>query len=242
MLSVLARATELRKQFFRLLEDRPTGIRIETRTKQPHADLNRHYGAKTLRIGAATALVMLASFLLYPEHIPTVGKAVRGPIVIQMEQIPETVQKVMPPAPPRPVVPLAAESDVPDTVTIEPTDLDLDAVPVDLAIAGPTGAGGPLSDEPIDGSELKEDPHVRRWPAALDLPPAIKKAGFIKVRLKLLIDERGFVKDVKFLAGPELARDFAIAQGFDYRFSPVVHEGRVRKVWKEFDLGFGKQK
>ena len=50
----------------------------------------------------------------------------QAPVIIELEQIPETRQERRPPPPPRPVVPIPTDSeDIPDDVTIETTELDL---------------------------------------------------------------------------------------------------------------------
>ncbi len=239
LLSTLARATLVQKQFQRLLADRPTGVRVACRSKQPHADLNSRYTAITLRSAGATAGAMLLSFLLYPEHIPTVGQGTRRPAIIHVEHIPETVQRTQPPAPPRPVVPIAVEGDVPDTVTIEPTDLDLDAIPIDLSLSGPPGGGGPLSDEPMDASEIDYKPHL----LTLIMPafPSEARRDRLKsgsAKVKLLVDKRGKVEKVEFVDGPAVFREEAISTAYRYRFRPGKHQGEVRKVWMEISIQF----
>lgn len=239
LLATLAHATQLRKQFKKLLEDRPTGIRVGIRTKQPHADLNSHYSAIVLRSSAGTAVAMVLFFLLYPEHIHTVGTGSRSPVVISMEHIPETVQKAQPPAPPRPVVPISVEGDVPDTVTIEPTDLDLDSMPIDLSLTGLTGASGPMSDEVMDVSDIDYKPHL----LTLIMPafPGEARKERLKsgsTRVKLLVDKRGRVEKVEFVDGPAVFKDEAISTAYRYRFRPGKHQGEVRKVWMEISIQF----
>ena len=239
LLSTLARAALLQKQFKRLLVDRPTGVRVGIRSKQPHADLNSQYATIALRSAGGTAVAMLLSFLLYPEHIPTVGTGTRSPVMISMEHIPETVQKAQPPAPPRPVVPIAVEGDVPDTVTIEPTDLDLDAMPFDLSLSGPGGAAGPMSDGPMDVSEIDYKPHLLTLIMPAFPSEARKerlKSGSAKV--KLLVDRRGRVEKVEFVNGPAVFKEEAISTAYRYRFRPGKHQGEVRKVWMEISIQF----
>ncbi len=89
-------------------------------------------------------------------------------IVIQIEDLPETQQITRPP-PPRPALPIETESDdVPDDVTIETTDLELEDVPVNLP-PPPPPAGGELApfeeEEILDVWKVEQKPRLirRAW-------------------------------------------------------------------------------
>lgn len=239
LLSRLAWAAAARQTQRRLFADRPTGFFVRARRRSRDADIHAQRPTILRRSAAGTAIALTAAFLLYPEHVPTVGHGVRAPIIIQMEHIPETVQKTLPPPPARPVVPIAVESEeVPDSVTIEPTDLNLDAVALDLSIAGPPGAIG-VSDEPMDISEIDYKPHLLTL-IMPTFPEAAKKrklkSGSSKV--KLLVNKQGNVEQVDFVEGPDVFRREAISTAFRYRFRPGRHQGEVRKVWMEISIQF----
>lgn len=240
LLSQLAAEEDRRKRLERLLHDVPNDVEIVTRSKRDEVDLKIAYPT-TVRNSALIAFLLIgATFLYNPERALTVGTTSRPAVVFSMEHIPETTQKALPPAPPRPVVPLAVEADeVPDSVTIEPTDLDLDAVPIDLALVGPGGPVGPISDEPMNIADIDYKPHLLTliMPA---FPEQAKKAKLKQgeARVKLLVDKKGNVEEVEFVTGPQHFREEAISTAYRYRFRPGKHQGEVRKVWMEVSIQF----
>lgn len=58
------------------------------------------------------------------------------------------------------------------------------------------------------------------------------------VLVKLLIDEKGQVKDAQVLRGPEAFRQSVLSVAFDWKFSPAQHEGRPVKVWGVKEVRF----
>jgi protein TonB len=238
ILSVLAHAAEGRARFARLLADRPTGVVIRCRV-HPRV-LQDAYRKRLAQGGGVAAALMAAFFLFYPEHVPTVGDRQPRSHVINVEQIPETSQRMMTASPPRPAEPLAVEGElVPDDVTIESTDLDLDRVPADLRLSGPVGPVGPVSDEPMDISEIDYKPHLLTliMPA---FPDAAKKEDIKRgvARVKLLVDKLGNVDEVEFIDGPEVFRQEAVETARRYRFRPGRHQGEARKVWMVVSIEF----
>ena len=176
--------------------------------------------------------------LLYPEHHPTVYLRARPSHIIKVQNIPETSQQMRPPAPPRPSVPLAVEGEeVPDDVTIESTELDLDSVPVDLRIRGPV-AMGPPSDEVMDGFDIEHKPHPIRI-VTPEYPARARKAkeeGTVVVRV--LVTKDGQVEKVEVMSGPEAFVAAAVAAARQFRFRPGRHEGVKRKVWMVMPIDF----
>ncbi|HAA74670.1 TPA: hypothetical protein DCE37_06070 [Candidatus Latescibacteria bacterium] len=240
LISQLAAEDNRRRLIQRLKTDKPNDVPLLTRDKQPDADLKIAYKT-TIRQSAIAAFVLIGTVFLYnPEEVLTVGTRSRPAIVFNIQHIPETIQKALPPVPPRPVVPLAVEGEeVPDSVTIEPTDLDLDALPLDLALAGPGGPMGPISDEPMNVADIDYKPHL----LTLIMPafPEVAKKAKLKqgqARVKLLADRKGNVEKVEFINGPPHFREEAISTAYRYRFRPGKHQGEVRKVWMEVSIQF----
>lgn len=239
LLSQLAAQDDRRRQFRRLQSDRPIDVTITHRTKNLEFDLGAQYLRRIGQAAIAVALLIGSSFLYNPESALTVGTGKRT-IVMHMEHIPETIQKALPPAPPRPVMPLAVEGEeVPDSVTIEPTDLDLDALPIDLALVGPSGLVGPMSDEPMNIADIDYKPHL----LTLIMPAFPEQARKVKLKqgsakVKLLVDKKGNVERVEFVAGPPQFRNEAISTAYRYRFRPGKHQGEARKVWMEVSINF----
>lgn len=201
-------------------------------------DLKRDYRTRFLKSLGASFLFTVVTVLLYPEHIPTVVLNEPQIDVVQWAQIPETSQAHRPPPPPRPSVPIEVEGEeVPEDVTIETTELDLDALPLDLRLKGPI-AKGPPSDAPMDEFDIEYKPHPIRI-VAPEYPRAAhkaKKEGTVMVRV--LVDKKGRVEKAEVLSGPEVFRHNAIAAARQFRFRPGKHEGQKRKVWMVMPIGF----
>ena len=223
-----------KRQFQRLLADRPTGITIATRTKSTEADLKHSYWKIIQYAMIITAGLLLLVYMVYPEYHPTVVMGAKPKHVIQVSTIPQTTQTKRPPPPPRPQVPLAVEGDeVPEDVTIESTDLDLDQ---EFHIAAVET--GPISDEPLDSSEIDYKPH----PIRIVTPeyPAEARRGRQegRVMVRVLVDKKGNVESVEVLHGPEVFRKSAEAVAWQFRFRPGKHEGERRKVWMVMPIEF----
>ena len=239
LLSQLARQEDTRRQFVRLQADRRNDVSIVQRHKHPDANLKIQYTKRVLH-GIGTVAVLIGVIFLYdPEKALTVGSGKPRTVVMSMEHIPETTQKALPPAPPRPVVPLAVDGEeVPDSVTIESTELDLDALPIDLSLAA-GGPVGPVSDEPMNIGDIDYKPHL----LTLIMPAFPEQARKAKLKhgeakVKLLVDRKGNVEKVEFMKGPALFREEAISTAYRYRFRPGKHQGEVRKVWMEVSIQF----
>ena len=238
LLAQLARFRERQERFLRLLKDHPTGVRVSVRTRNPDVDLKRDYGVRFLKSLGASFLCLLVTVLVYPEHIPTVVLNAPPMDVVQWAQIPETSQARRPPPPPRPSVPIEADADVvPEDVTIETTELDLDALPLDLRLRGPI-ATGPPSDAPMDEFDIEYKPHPIRIVAPEYPPRAHKQKLQGDVIVRVLVDKRGLVEKVEVVSGPEIFRNNAIAAARQFRFRPGKHEGQKRKVWMVMPIGF----
>ena len=91
LLAILARDQERRKQFARLLTDRPTGIWITVRQKAAGADLKRDYASSIAKSFLITLLFLTVLFLLFPRFEPPVHLATTPVPLIQIQDIPETV-------------------------------------------------------------------------------------------------------------------------------------------------------
>jgi TonB family protein len=240
LLSQLAAQEERRQQIVRLRSDKPTDVQISHRSKRPEFDLKVAYPRRILQSVAAAAILIGGVLFYNPEKALTVGSGKPKTVVMSMEHIPETTQKALPPAPPRPVVPIAVEGEeVPDSVTIEPTDLDLDALPIDLSLIGPGGPIGPVADEPMNIGDIDYKPHL----LTLIMPAFPEQARKAKLkqgtaRVKLLVDKKGKVESVEFVTGPPLFKGEAISTAYRYRFRPGKHQGEVRKVWMEVSIQF----
>lgn len=231
-------ARSKQRQFTRLQQDVPNDIRIETRSKTPDTDLHRGYWQKMGRASLLTLVVIVGTYVFYPEYHPTVSLIPKQRPVLEVSDIPETSQQKRAPSAPRPKVPLAVEGEeVPDDVTIETTELDLESfdLPELTMSAGPPGQ---ISDEPMDYLDIDYKPHPVRivTPEYPELAKRKKITG--RVTVKVLVDKAGNVEKTEVVSGPEIFRDAALKAAQQFRFRPGKHEGERRKVWMVMPIDF----
>ena len=227
-------ARQAQREFQKRLSAQPCDVQIETRAKKPDADLKLPYWPNMMRASLLNLIIFIAVALLYPEYHPTVHLTQSVPKILRVD-IPETSQQKRPPPPPRPQVPLAVEGDeVPEDVTIESTELDLDKI----FIPNLASTAGTDLDEPLDYMEIDYKPHPSRIVTPEYPAEARKKRIEGKVTVKVLVDKVGNVEDVQFVHGPEIFREAALAAAWQFRFRPGKHQGERRKVWMIMPIEF----
>ncbi len=229
------RARQAQREFQKRLSAQPCDVQIETRSKTPSADLKLPYWPNMMRASLLNLIIFIAVFWLYPEYHPTVHLTKSAFKAITVD-IPETNQQKRPPPPPRPQVPLAVEGDeVPEDVTIESTELDLDQIFIpNMAMT----KGIDLDEPPLDYTEIDYKPHPSRIVTPEYPAEARKKHIEGKVTVKVLVDTIGNVEDVQFVHGPEIFRDAALDAARQFRFRPGKHQGERRKVWMIMPIEF----
>ena len=95
------------------------------RRKRPEADLKQGYRKHLWISLTGSVLLHVLLFGLFPALELSAYTKSHEPVILQIENIPETRQDRRPPPAPRPVVPIASDSeDIPDDATIETTDVD----------------------------------------------------------------------------------------------------------------------
>ena len=234
----LHRARHRQQQFERLLKEKPTGVPVHIRTKSPEADLKRAYWTTIGRCSLIAGALLIAFYAFYPEYHPTVSMMPRRAAILHMEHVPETRQQARPSLP-RPQVPLAVEGEeVPEEVTIDSTELDMDAIPIDLLALGPVGPIGPISDEPLDYAEIDYKPHPIRIVTPEYPEQARRRRMEGRVMVKVLVDKEGTVEQVDIISGPDMFRDAALVAAQQFRFRPGRHAGERRKVWMIMPIEF----
>jgi protein TonB len=253
ILSNLAALRDRRKRFELLLADRRTGIQVEKRDKNSEADLKRRY-RKVLGLSfVISAAVHAGIAVLFPtldiqatpskpdQIVIQATPSKPDQIVIQIEDLPETRQISRPPPPPRPAVPIETESeDVPDDVTIETTDLELEDVPVDLPPPPPAGS----EEAPFEEEEILEVWKVEQKPRLLRralpvYPQFALRAGLQgSVMLKVLLGKDGKAESVRMLKGEEIFRKSAEDAVRKFLFEPARQSDRPVKVWLVIPIHF----
>ncbi len=241
ILSNLAAQRDRRKHFELLLADRRTGIQVEKRDKNSEADLKRRY-RKVLGLSfVISAAVHAGIAVLFPTLDIQATPSKPDQIVIQIEDLPETRQISRPPPPPRPAVPIETESeDVPDDVTIETTDLELEDVPVDLPPPPPAGSKSAAIEEEEILEVWKVDQKPRLVRRAIPVYPEFAlRAGLEgSVMLKVLLGKDGKVESVQMLKGDGIFRKSAEDAMRKFLFEPARQSDRPVKVWLVIPIHF----
>ena len=193
-------------------------------------------------LAAATLVTAIFLILPFPESRPSGRPPVAPPVVIHLQNIPETRQVVRTPAPPKPFIPsalpVAADDIPPDTLTVPDTRLDQDAAPVaPPAILIPeTGVNTPPT-AAREEREVFELYSVEEKPKRLntvvpDYPDMAKRAGIGgTVFLKLLVNREGHVDSVEVQKGPEVFQKAAIEAARKTLFSPARQNDRPVACW-----------
>jgi protein TonB len=203
------------------------------REKHPEADLKLKY-RKTFWISFTMMFVVHATVAIaFPEFRFEGVKPRLVQSVITMEDIPETRQIRRPPPPPRPSVPIETESlDVPDDVTIESTDLDLDDMLLDLPLPPRPGSRG--TDDPdeeiLDFWAIEEAPLTIQevYPV---YPEVARRAGLEgTVFLQYVVGRDGKVKQVTVIRGPEIFRRAAEDAVMQFVFQPALQNDKPVSV------------
>ena len=216
------------------------------RGKRPEANLRLVY-RKVLWISIGiSALLHAALFAFFPEFRAKAYAKAQAPIVIQLEEIPETKQERRPPPPVRPVVPIATDSpDVPDDVTIEDTDIDFAALE-DLPPPPPL-----KEEEEVEEIALEEEEEevvelwkVEKQPEPIkkvppEYPEIARKANITgRVFVLALIDRTGKVEKIGKITGPEVFHEAARAAALQWEFTPAIQNDKPVKVWVSIPFVF----
>ena len=241
ILSTLAAQRDKRKRFQLLLADRKTGVQVEKREKEPEADLKRRYRQVMGFSVVLSAALHAGIAILFPTLDIQATTAKAEQIVIQVEDLPETRQITRPPPPPRPAIPIETESeDVPDDVTIETTDLELEDVPVDLP-PPPTAESESIlleEEEILEVWKVEQKPRLIRR-AIPEYPGFALRAGLQgSVMLKVLLGKDGKAESIQVLKGEEIFRKSAKEAVGKFLFEPARQSDRPVKVWLVIPIHF----
>lgn len=212
------------------------------RGKQPEANLRLTYRKMLWSCVGASVAIHGVLFALFPTFEAEVYAKSEDPIIIQLEEIPETKQERRPPPPARPVVPVATDDpDVADDVTIEDTDIDLDLDDF---------APPPPMEDLFDDVELEEEEEVvELWKvekqpvpikrAVPQYPDIARKANITgKVFVTALVNKEGRVEAIGKVTGPEVFHEVARAAAQKWEFEPAIQNDKPVKVWVSLPFTF----
>ncbi len=164
------------------------------------------------------------------------------PVIIQLQNIPETRQVVRTPAPPKPFIPdalpIASDDLMPDTITIKDTKLDLAEAPsAPPAILVPNTAGNSIPSASAEEEEIfeyfnVEEPPKRTTAVQPEYPEMAKRAGIEgTVMLKVLVNTKGDVDSVEVQSGPSIFHKPAETAARKTRFQPARQNDRAVPCW-----------
>ncbi|MFT5087794.1 MAG: protein TonB [Candidatus Latescibacterota bacterium] len=212
------------------------------RGKQPEANLRLSYSKVLWICVGISAVVQALLFAIFPSFEAKAYAKSEEPIVIQLEEIPETKQERRPPPPARPVVPVATDNpDISDDVTIEDTDLDLDLDDMEPP---------PPLDDLLEEVELEEEEEivelwrVEKQPTVTKkvtptYPDIARKANITgKVFVTALVNKQGKVEQIGKITGPEVFHEVAKAAALAWEFEPAIQNDKPVKVWVSLPFTF----
>jgi protein TonB len=201
--------------------------------KLPEADIKRSYNRVLGTCLGISALMQVLLFVL-----------VQKPVVIQLEQIPETRQERRPPPAARPVVPIASEDNqVSEETTIETTDIDVGLE--DLAPPPALEERAAVEkvelveeEEPVEIWKVEKQPEVLKQ-VKPEYPEIARKAGIEgRVTVNALVGKTGKVEKVGEVTGPEVFHEAAKAAALQWEFTPAIQNDRPVKVWVAIPFNF----
>ena len=214
---------------------------VMPRRKRPEADLKHSYKRNLWISLTGSVFLHAALFGLFPTLELSAYTKSHEPVILQIENIPETRQQRRPPPAPRPLVPIASDSpDIPDDATIETTDVDFFD---DLA------PPPPLAETAVVELEEEEDEIVEIWKVEKrpeftkqvkpEYPEIAKKAGIEgRVTVLVLVDKRGQVESVGKISGPEVFHEVARTAALQFEFTPAIQNDKPVKVWVALPFKF----
>ena len=211
--------------------------------KNPRADLHRK-SPRYFWISAVISSVCIAVFLHTPlikkEKLEKVTK--KPPVIIKLENIPETRQQVTAPAP-KLGMPMEVSDDIMlDNVTIEDTSLDMtvsDSPPVKpIIVEEEIVEEAPVEEEIFEFFAVEEQP-VRVQEVAPVYPEAAQRAGIQgTVFVRALVGTNGSVEKAEILKGPDLLHQAAIDAALATKFTPAKQNDMPVKCWVQMRFAF----
>ena len=174
-------------------------------------------------------------FMPLPEQESSNEKIRIEPVIIHLKDIPETRHQARIPAP-KLSIPLEVDDEMmPDDVTLESTELDLDAV---------ISALPPMVDIPdIETNAEEEEEEIFEVFAVEEEPerlntvvpeyPQIAKDSHVQgtVYVKVLVNEKGLVDSLEVVKGPTVFHESSLKAAKAIKFKPAKINDRPVSCW-----------
>lgn len=211
--------------------------------KAPGADLHKKSPGIFI-----TSLVVTVVAVAVGVNLPLISrekvekKVETPPVIIQLENIPETRQVVRQAAP-RLAIPLeVADDTMPDDVTIESTDLDVEQViepaPEIEVPEVEVEQVEQIEEEVFELFAVEEQPELVT-DSAPEYPEAARQAGIEGVvTIRALVGKDGRVEKVEILKGPGELQDAAAKAALGMVFKPAKQNDMAVKCWVQRQFRF----
>jgi TonB family protein len=205
--------------------------------KQPSADLRR-ISRNIFPVSLAVSLALTAFIITRSFTYEKAEKTeTPPPVVLLVENIPQTINRVVtqsaPSTPYRTAAePVPVDDILPDEVTIEDTRLDPSAVPDIPVMAGIAGDAVREEENRVFESFAVEEPPERTSSVVPEYPSIAARAGIGgTVTLKVLVNATGAIDSIAVLDGPDILRAAAVDAARATTFKPARHNNRAVSCW-----------
>ena len=207
------------------------------RFKYPDADIKRRY-TKNLGVSVVLSSILLAlPCLLFPRFEFRSYPSNTTPVIITLEDIPETYQ-----APQPETEPVILGADEPDGVavvdTVEDVESDIDFL-ANLNIDDTLGdTGRTLNEEAVDFWAVSKEPVLVREILPLYPRDAHDLGLEGVVFVKFAVGTAGRVKEASILKGPAIFHASALEAVYQFLFRPAFQNDKPVAVWMTRPIRF----
>ncbi len=158
-------------------------------------------------------------------------------VIIMVENIPKTRHLVSTPAPAKPYVqgslPIEVDDEImPDEITIEDTNLELDSTPPTLPFSLVPEEGATVEENEIfEYFAVEEEPKILNT-VIPEYPKFAERAGIEgTIHLKILVNKKGLVESVKVIKGPKIFHKPSIDAAKKTTFIPAKQYDKPVACW-----------
>ena len=216
---------------------RPWIVPTVVRFKNPDVDLKLHY-LKIIRVSVVLSSILLALLcLVFPTFEFRSYSAYPAPIIITLEDIPETYQAPKPET--EDVILGSGDLDgmaVVDTVEGEESDIDFLA---NLHIDDTLGdMDRTLDEDAVEFWAVSKEPVLVR--EVLPIYPKIAHESGLEgaVFVKFAVGTDGRVKEASILTGPRIFHASALEAVYQFIFKPALQNDKPVAVWMTLPIRF----
>lgn len=159
------------------------------------------------------------------------------PVVILVQNIPETHQQKTETAPPKPFTAMGSPLEVLDSVTLDDIAVEEPKVNVNNAVIAPPAVFVPKIDSKEEEKGVYEYFEVEEIPQKVrnivpEYPEMARRAGIEgTVTLKVLVNEKGAVDSVEVVDGPPVFRKNSVQAAKSTVFKPAKYNDRAVACW-----------